>query len=210
MFASTTYYSRQFTPRRSVFTHRGRTTFQILICIWNDTSVRQTGSGIILGKRLLGQALINDAAAPLEEREDDDVTVLEDSFVAENGFLLRRRDEATWAWIAHDAQVCLICFPCWVLSGAQRKGSATRGPIGVVTAGNEKTKLPGVAGGEKKIELVLQTSRGNGRDGGTERVHRPATSGKALNCRQGWERENSTKKHRIKCGYGSGIEEEKI
>jgi hypothetical protein len=32
-------------------------------------------------------------------------------------------------------------------------------------------KLPGMAGGEKKIELVLQTSRGNGRrDGGTERV----------------------------------------
>ncbi|KAN0127952.1 hypothetical protein V8E53_013574 [Lactarius tabidus] len=51
----------------------------------------------------------NDTATPLEECHDDDVTALEDSFVAasENGFLLRRGEEAAWTSIAPGAQVCL-------------------------------------------------------------------------------------------------------
>ena len=47
--------------------------------------------------------------APLVEEEGEDVKVLEDSFVAasENGFMLRRGDEATWTCIAPGAQVRL-------------------------------------------------------------------------------------------------------
>jgi hypothetical protein len=48
--------------------------------------------------------------APLmEEGDDDEVTVLEDTFVAasENGFTLRRGDEATWTCIAPGAQARL-------------------------------------------------------------------------------------------------------
>ena len=42
-------------------------------------------------------AFVASPRAPLVEEEKDDVAVLEDSFVAarENGFVLRRRDEAT-------------------------------------------------------------------------------------------------------------------
>ena len=44
--------------------------------------------------------------APLADEEEGDVTVLEDTFVAasENGFVLRRGDEATWTCIAPGAQ----------------------------------------------------------------------------------------------------------
>ena len=47
--------------------------------------------------------------APLVEAEERDVTVLEDTFVAasENGFVLRRGDEATWTCIAPGAQARL-------------------------------------------------------------------------------------------------------
>ena len=47
--------------------------------------------------------------APLVEEQEGDVTVLEDTFVAasENGFMLRRGDEATWTCIAPGAQARL-------------------------------------------------------------------------------------------------------
>ena len=46
---------------------------------------------------------------PLVDEEKEDVTVLEDTFVAasENGFMLRRGDEATWTCIAPGAQARL-------------------------------------------------------------------------------------------------------
>jgi hypothetical protein len=49
------------------------------------------------------------AAVPVEKGDDDEVTVLEDTFVAasENGFMLRRGDEATWTCIAPGAQARL-------------------------------------------------------------------------------------------------------
>ncbi|KAN0127973.1 hypothetical protein V8E53_014227 [Lactarius tabidus] len=51
----------------------------------------------------------DDVFAPLEEEGGDDVTVLEDTFVAasENGFMLRRGDEAAWTCIAPGAQASL-------------------------------------------------------------------------------------------------------
>ena len=47
--------------------------------------------------------------APLADEEEGDVTVLGDTFVAasENGFMLRRGDEATWTCIAPGAQARL-------------------------------------------------------------------------------------------------------
>ena len=47
--------------------------------------------------------------APRVEEEKEDVTVLENTFVAasENGFMLRRGDEATWTCIAPGAQARL-------------------------------------------------------------------------------------------------------
>ena len=47
--------------------------------------------------------------APLVGAEKEGVTALEDSFVAasENGFMLRRGDEATWTCIAPGAQARL-------------------------------------------------------------------------------------------------------
>ena len=47
--------------------------------------------------------------APLVEQEEEDVTVLEDPFVAasENGFILRCGDEAVWTCITPGAQACL-------------------------------------------------------------------------------------------------------
>jgi hypothetical protein len=54
---------------------------------------------------------VGDHAAVLVEEgdNDDEVTVLEDTFVAasENGFMLRRGDEATWTCIAPGAQARL-------------------------------------------------------------------------------------------------------
>jgi hypothetical protein len=51
----------------------------------------------------------DDAVALVEEGEDDDVTVLEDTFLAasENGLTLRRGDEAAWTCIAPSAQLRL-------------------------------------------------------------------------------------------------------
>jgi hypothetical protein len=51
----------------------------------------------------------DDAATLVEEGDNDDVTVLEDTFVAgsENGFMLRRGAEATWTCIAPGAQARL-------------------------------------------------------------------------------------------------------
>ena len=47
--------------------------------------------------------------APLVDEEKEDITVLEDTFVAasENGFMRRRGDEATWTCIAPGAQARL-------------------------------------------------------------------------------------------------------
>ena len=47
--------------------------------------------------------------APFVDEEEGDVMVLEDTFVAasENGFMLRRGDEATWTCIAPGAQARL-------------------------------------------------------------------------------------------------------
>ena len=47
--------------------------------------------------------------APLAEEQEEDVAVLEDTFVAasENGFMLRRGDEVKWTCIAPGAQARL-------------------------------------------------------------------------------------------------------
>jgi hypothetical protein len=52
---------------------------------------------------------VGEHAVPVEEGDDDEVTVLEDTFVAasENGFMLRRGDEATWTCVAPGAQARL-------------------------------------------------------------------------------------------------------